>query len=169
MGSLAMKATERDPDFLANFEAALGKNKRKQGEREGRQGGWCCWGWLLLFLIDMACCINCPACVWLESPAQSSSAARWEAPWTPWCESSRPARARRTRCAGGAAAVGRSSSWSAAESVPNAALSRAVACTSLAHHCLPLAASCRLPPCAGPCVWAGDAQPEGVLRAAERG
>ncbi|PRW59516.1 rhodanese-like domain-containing chloroplastic [Chlorella sorokiniana] len=29
MGSLAMKATERDPDFLANFAAALGGNKRK--------------------------------------------------------------------------------------------------------------------------------------------
>ncbi|EFN54379.1 hypothetical protein CHLNCDRAFT_135678 [Chlorella variabilis] len=29
MGSLVMKATERDPDFLANFERVVGKNKRK--------------------------------------------------------------------------------------------------------------------------------------------
>ncbi|KAI7840270.1 hypothetical protein COHA_006052 [Chlorella ohadii] len=29
MGSLAMKATERDPDFLANFGKAMGGNKRK--------------------------------------------------------------------------------------------------------------------------------------------
>lgn len=32
MGSLAMKATERDPDFLANFGKALGGNKRKTSE-----------------------------------------------------------------------------------------------------------------------------------------
>ena len=31
MGSLAMKATERDPDFLKNFEKAV-KGKRQQGE-----------------------------------------------------------------------------------------------------------------------------------------
>lgn len=31
MGSLAMKATERDPDFLPNFQAALGGNKRRTG------------------------------------------------------------------------------------------------------------------------------------------
>lgn len=31
MGSLAMKATERDPDFLANMEQAV-KNKRQQSE-----------------------------------------------------------------------------------------------------------------------------------------
>ncbi len=31
MGSLAMKATERDPDFLANMEKAV-KNKRQQSE-----------------------------------------------------------------------------------------------------------------------------------------
>lgn len=32
MGSLAMKATERDPDFLANFGKAVGGNKRKTSE-----------------------------------------------------------------------------------------------------------------------------------------
>lgn len=36
MGSLVMKATERDPDFLANFERVVGKNKRKTSEA----GGW---------------------------------------------------------------------------------------------------------------------------------
>jgi len=40
MGSLAMKATERDPDFLRNFEKAV-KNKRQQSEQGlgGERGG----------------------------------------------------------------------------------------------------------------------------------
>lgn len=48
MGSLAMKATERDPDFLKNFEAAVGGNKRKTGAGRDRCGagvfGWCMCG-----------------------------------------------------------------------------------------------------------------------------
>lgn len=37
MGSLAMKATERDPDFLDNFRAVLGGNKRQTGAAAGMQ------------------------------------------------------------------------------------------------------------------------------------
>jgi hypothetical protein len=45
MASLAMQATERNPDFLEQFEKVVGGNKRKQSESQtggrsaGRDGG----------------------------------------------------------------------------------------------------------------------------------
>lgn len=108
MGSLAMKATERDPDFLKNFDKAVG-NKRKTGaclfvfgvqERWQHDGGT---GRASVVLPACGLC-PCPSAsrrkappTW-PSPAppsrprpQSSSPARWAARWTPWCGSPPPA------------------------------------------------------------------------------